>query len=61
MKNNNEHFFLEQKELIDALSSKIIANLEEAILHKGSASLLVSGGSTPKPLFEKLSSFDIPW
>ena len=54
MKNNNEHFFLEQKELIDALSSKIIANLEEAILHKGSASLLVSGGSTPKPLFEKL-------
>ena len=61
MKNNNEHFFLEQKELIDTLSSKIIANLEEAILHKGSASLLVSGGSTPKPLFEKLSSFDIPW
>ena len=61
MKNNNEHLFLEQKELIDTLSSKIIANLEEAILHKGSASLLVSGGSTPKPLFEKLSSFDIPW
>lgn len=61
MKNNNEHFFLEQKELIDTLSSKIIDNLQEAILKKGSASLLVSGGSTPKPLFEKLSSVDIPW
>ena len=61
MKNNNEHFFLEQKELIDTLSSKIIDNLQEAIQNKGSASLLVSGGSTPKPLFEKLSSFDIPW
>jgi 6-phosphogluconolactonase len=61
MKNNNEHFFLEQKELIDTLSSKIIDNLQEAILKKGSASLLVSGGSTPKPLFEKLSSMDIPW
>jgi 6-phosphogluconolactonase len=61
MKNNNEHFFLEQKELIDTLSSKIIDNLQEAILKKGSASLLVSGGSTPKPLFEKLSSFNIPW
>ena len=61
MKNNNEHFFLEQKELIDTLSSKIIDNLQEAILKKGSASLLVSGGSTPKPLFEKLSSFDVAW
>lgn len=61
MKNNNEHFFLEQKELIDTLSSKIIDNLQEAILKKGSASLLVSGGSTPKPLFEKLSSVDITW
>ena len=61
MKNNNEHFFLEQKELIDTLSSKIIDNLQEAIQNKGRASLLVSGGSTPKPLFEKLSSFDIPW
>lgn len=61
MKNNNEHFFLEQKELIDTLSSKIIDNLQEAILKKGSASLLVSGGSTPKPLFEKLSSVDILW
>lgn len=59
--NNNEHFFLEQKELIDTLSSKIIDNLQEAIQNKGTASLLVSGGSTPKPLFEKLSSFDIPW
>lgn len=61
MKNNNEHLFLEQKELIDALSLNIIANLEKAILEKGKASLIVSGGSTPKPLFEKLSSFDIAW
>jgi 6-phosphogluconolactonase len=61
MKNNNEHLFLEQKELIDTLSLNIIANLKEAILNKGKASLIVSGGSTPKPLFEKLSSFDIPW
>ena len=61
MKNNNEHQFLEQDELIDSLSLKIIDNLEKAILEKGKASLLVSGGSTPKPLFEKLSTFDIAW
>jgi len=59
--NNNENFFSEQKELIESLSLKIITNLQNAILQKGNASLIVSGGSTPKPLFEELSSFDIPW
>ena len=61
MKTNNEHKFLQQDELVRQLSKKIIANLEKAILEKGKASLLVSGGSTPKALFKKLSSFDIAW
>ena len=61
MKTNNERHFVEQKDLIDTLSLNIIKNLEKAILEKGKASLIVSGGSTPKPLFEKLSSFDIAW
>ena len=61
MKTNNEHIFTEQSILVDALSLSIIDKLKEAILKNGKASLLVSGGSTPKPLFEKLSSFDIPW
>ena len=61
MKTNNEHFFLEQEELVNKLSLKIIENLEQEIVNTGKASLIVSGGSTPKPLFEKLSSFDIAW
>lgn len=40
-------------EICDALSSDIEA--------RGSASLLVSGGSTPKGLFARLSSSDIDW
>ena len=61
MKTNNEHHFLDQKELVHNLSLNIIAILQKAIQDKGSASLIVSGGSTPKPLFEELSSFEIPW
>jgi 6-phosphogluconolactonase len=58
---NNNRFFQKQTELIDELSKNIITNLEDAIKINGKASLLVSGGSTPKPLFKKLSTFDIAW
>lgn len=53
--------FNEQEELIDLLSRRILNNLKKAIAKRGKASLLVSGGSTPKPLFERLSKAIIPW
>jgi len=59
--NNNHYFYKTQEELIQNLSDKIIVNLKKAIDSTGKASLLVSGGSTPKPLFEKLSSVDMAW
>lgn len=59
--NNNEYKFNDRETLIESLSQDIIAKLENAILKNGKASLLVSGGSTPKPLFEKLSLIDISW
>jgi len=59
--NNNEYEFKNREDLIETLSQDIINKLENAILENGKASLLVSGGSTPKPLFEKLSSIDISW
>lgn len=55
------HTFKEQDTLLDALSQSILANLQKAIDEKGKASLLVSGGSTPKPLFEKLSTTPFAW
>jgi len=58
---NNIHNFESKEELIEQLSQRIIIDLKEAILNKGKATLLVSGGSTPKPLFEKLSTMDIDW
>tara|TARA_B000000460_G_scaffold245509_1_gene217294 strand:- start:274 stop:897 length:624 start_codon:yes stop_codon:yes gene_type:complete len=42
--------------------AKIIANdLKRAIKSKGSASLIVCGGNSPKPIFEHLSKMDIGW
>ncbi len=55
------HAFTTQCELIDDLSGQIAKDLVEAIRRNGKASLLVSGGSTPKPLFEKLRCIDLPW
>ncbi len=55
------HAFTTQPGLIDDLSGQIASDLIESIRRKGKASLLVSGGSTPKPLFEKLRRMDLPW
>ncbi len=43
------------------MSQKIAQDLQKAIDTNGQASLIVSGGSTPKPLFEKLSMLKIDW
>jgi len=55
------HVFSAQDDLIATLSQSIIEALEEAIEAKGKASLLVSGGSTPKPLFKKLREVSLDW
>ena len=55
------HTFQSQDALIEVLSKSIIDQLQEAIDKKGKASLLVSGGSTPKPLFKKLSEASVAW
>lgn len=56
-----EHSFTQQEKLLEALSEAIIADLKEAITRKGHATLVVSGGSTPKPLFKILRQKEMPW
>jgi len=58
---HKEHFFETQEALVESLSQSILGNLEEAIHNKGFATLLVSGGSTPKPLFQSLRKRAIAW
>lgn len=47
--------------LAAALAKSIATDLETAISERGAASLVVSGGSTPKPLFEQLSRHALAW
>jgi 6-phosphogluconolactonase len=55
------HLFSAQDELSATLSQNIARELQQAIDKRGRASLIVSGGNTPKPLFEKLSQIEIAW
>ena len=47
--------------LVVRLADRIAGNLDDALHERGSATLAVSGGSTPKPLFERLSEYPLEW
>ncbi len=52
----------ESKSLLEAdLAQRIAAILRMEIEKKGSATLLLSGGSTPKNLYEKLGAMELDW
>ena len=58
---SKRHDFASRDELDSALASHVAARLLQDIEAGGSASLAVSGGSTPKGMFAALSKADIPW
>jgi len=47
--------------LADSLAGDIAASLSQAIAQRGLASLVVSGGHSPKPLFHALSAKPLDW
>ena len=53
--------FERAEELNEAFAEEIVSHLKEAITERGKASLVVSGGSTPAPLFELLAQTEIDW
>lgn len=53
--------FESTQQLNTAFAQRILSILADAIAKKGSASLVVSGGSTPKPLFKILSQQAFDW
>jgi 6-phosphogluconolactonase len=56
-----ERIFEAREALAETLARDVADELERAIEAKGRATLAVSGGTTPKLFFEKLSEIDIPW
>jgi 6-phosphogluconolactonase len=55
------HTFADGGELAEALAQAVAAKLAEGIAQRGTASIAVSGGSTPKAFFKALSTKDIAW
>lgn len=57
------HFqsYADKTTLADHLAQDVAAMLRAGIAERGKASLVVSGGSTPKPFFEALKKQDIEW
>ena len=56
-----EFFFNDRDSLFNALANACRDTLRNAIEEKQSASLLVSGGSTPRPLYQQLSQSELDW
>lgn len=55
------HSFENGPALAEALADKVATTLAESIASRGSATLAVSGGSTPKAFFEALSKKPLDW
>jgi len=53
--------FASQADLVTAITVRIAHSLTAAIGKRGCASLAVSGGTTPMPMFEALSRVDLEW
>ncbi len=61
-KTNYAFRVLQDRGELEAMATDwIAAHLRGAIADKGKASLALSGGSTPRPIYQALSSVDMPW
>ena len=58
---NKHQDFADRDALDEALADHIARQLQADIDHRGAASLAVSGGSTPKGLFARLSALELDW
>jgi 6-phosphogluconolactonase len=56
-----ERRFADPESLFEALAEDIALTLGEAVKARGAASLVVSGGTTPGPLFDRLADMAAPW
>lgn len=56
-----EYKFADRDELIEELYRVITGDLQQALEQQSSATLLLSGGSTPAPLYQRLSTANLNW
>jgi 6-phosphogluconolactonase len=58
---SSRHQFASPDELADSLAAAVAGNLRFGLEMRGVATLAVSGGSTPKRFFERLSRHTLDW
>ena len=56
-----ERFFENRQDMVTALETECVTALNQAIEDRGEATFMVSGGSTPEPLYKSLSNVDLDW
>jgi len=61
MKNITERFFDNREQMQRSLLANTEYQLEKAIQANGCATMMLSGGSTPKPLYQALAKSPIAW
>ncbi len=57
----NERFFDSREAMIEAVFNDTEAALEQALNNAGEATFMVSGGSSPAPIYKRLSEADLDW
>ena len=55
------HSFVSRSDMVETASKQILEAVNAAVASRGSASLMLSGGSSPRPVYEALSQMDLPW
>ena len=55
------HAFPDRESLDEALAAYVVSRLQQGITERGTAHLVVSGGSTPINLFSILADADVEW
>ncbi|MHC1480650.1 6-phosphogluconolactonase [Frateuria aurantia] len=57
----SQHTFADASALAETLAHELAGKLQQAIAQRGRALIAVSGGSTPKQLFDHLSRIELEW
>ena len=57
----SEHFFDDRESMFVALSAECEQILHTALSNNQAATVLVSGGSTPLPLYQRLAQIELAW
>lgn len=57
----SEHKFSDREQMLDALCESMLEDLELALAAHEPATLLLSGGSTPAPLYRRLAKAPLDW